>query len=116
MTALERATRQALSASKRTAGVDVVYRRGQDAVTCVAIRGTTDSRTRDAEGVRLGLVSADYLIDADDLDFGAGLLEPAIGDEIEDAGHTFEVIAIGDRCWGWHDRYGVRRRIHTLER
>lgn len=118
MTAFERATRDALAAIKRHAGVPVSYRRGPVTIQVTAIRGETTSRDHASQGIRLGAATADYLIDAADLDFGDGPAEPVIGDEIDDAGRTYEVTTLGDgdRPWRWHDRLGLRRRIHTVER
>jgi hypothetical protein len=116
-TVFERATRQALAVIKRKTGVTVTYRRGGDAIELTAIRGNTGATNETSQGLRLRTETADYLIDAVDLDFGAGPVEPVIGDTLEDDGRTYEVVSLnaGEPPWIWHDPLHLRRRIHTME-
>lgn len=118
MSRFSRATAAGLAALKRFAGEPVTYRRKSRSIPLTAIRGSTVGTVEDANGQRLRTFERDYLIDAVDLDFGDGAVEPALGDTITDDGHTYELVALTDSQlpWRWHDRAHTRYRVHTVER
>ena len=58
----------------------------------------------------------DFIIDAVDLDFGAGAIKPEVGDEIERKnGQIFRVISLGDDVppFDYVTATAKRMRIHT---
>lgn len=117
MSRIDRATAKGLAAIKRVAGVPLTLTRGGVSVEVTGIRGSTPAEVESSESQRLRVFRSDYLIDAADYDFGAGPVEPAIGDGITDDGHTFEVASLGsgEPPWRWHDRGHTRYRVHTVE-
>ncbi|MFV0445668.1 MAG: hypothetical protein ACK5Q5_18965 [Planctomycetaceae bacterium] len=114
---IERATIQALAVIKAKTGVPVTYRRNADSLALTAIHGTTRATNETSNGTRIRTDSTDYLIDAVELDFGFGPVEPAIGDVITDGDREFEVVSLigGEPPWTWHDPYHIRLRIHVVE-
>ena len=114
---IESATRKALAVIKAKTGVPVTYRRNADSLVLTAIHGTTRATNETSNGTRIRTDSNDYLIDAVDLDFGAGPVEPVIGDVITDGDQEFEIVSLigGEPPWTWHDPYRIRRRIHVVE-
>jgi hypothetical protein len=74
-----------------------------------ATLGRTTFRFTDDYGQSVRIVSADFIISADDLPD-----EPQPGDLIERNGQAYEVTNInGEPCWRWTDSYHGSRRIHT---
>lgn len=116
-TVIEHATIQALAVIKAKTGVSVTYRRNADSLVLTAIHGSTTATNETGNGTRIRTNSTDYLIDAVDLDFGAGPVEPVIGDVITDGEREFEVVSLigSEPPWTWHDPYSIRRRIHVVE-
>ena len=114
---MDRALAAGLAAIKTAAGVSVTYRRGAQSVALTAVRGETATSVEGAEGQRARVFTRDYLIDAEDLDFGDGAVEPAIGDVITDAGVTYEVTPLTgtELPWRWHDPPRTRYRVHCVE-
>lgn len=113
----EAATTKGLAAIQSVCGVSVSLTRGATTIFVIALRGASEATRDNAQGVRLRQFDRDYLIDAADYDFGGGPVEPALGDQLVDDGRTFEVHNGGDGpAWDWHDRQGIRYRIHCLER
>lgn len=114
MTPVERATRQGLAAIKRVAGVPVTYRRGATSIAVTAIPGETLDRSGFDEVADVSSRSVDWLIDAADL----APLEPQPHDQViqetDSERRVYDVVPLGDDpAARWHDRYGVRWRIHT---
>ena len=63
------------------------------------------------------MFTRDYLIDAEDLDFGDGAVEPAIGDVIEDGSQTYELAPLtgSELPWRWSDQGHTRYRVNCVE-
>lgn len=115
----ETAIAKGLAKVKAVAGVPVTIARGSaSAEVEKAIRGSSPVEVTDSNGQRILITRRDFLIDADDYDFGDGPVEPKSGDEITDGTDTYEVAPLGGRNapWRWSDRARTRYRIHTAEK
>ena len=104
----------------RNGGRSVTYTRGDDEVTLKAVVGGPRAERVDSEGFPVETVFRDYLISASDLDFGAGAVEPAEGDEITDVvngvARVYQVVeAFEGRAFRLSDPQGRRLRVHTQE-
>jgi len=108
----------ALSDLRSEAGRTVTVRRGATEIAITAVPGTTRSSIETDQGARLEMTVRDFVVRAEDYDFGDGPVLPRPGDEIDDLTETFEVSALADSipCWEWSDRGHTSLRIHTTER
>lgn len=94
--------------------VSVTYTRGPHSITVAATRGRTDVPTFDSRGMETVYHSADYLIDAELLDFGEGTTEPEEDDAISDGSNTYRVSKIpGAECFRYSSPDRITLRIHT---
>lgn len=116
MNRFDLAIAKGLAAIKAHAGVAVTLTRGSVSVELTAVRGASEEQMDGSQGARLRSFVRDYLIEADDYDFGEGPVHPALGDRITDDGRTYEVgTPSDDKPWRWHDRARSRLRVHTVE-
>jgi hypothetical protein len=105
--------------AQRTASMSeaVVYRRGEAEITPNATLGRTEYEVI-GESIGVDIESVDFIIRAEDLDFGSGATEPAEGDEIdwEKDGATYTHIVRRDasgKHWKHADEFKNDLRIHT---
>ncbi|HYD00775.1 MAG TPA: hypothetical protein VEB22_06060 [Phycisphaerales bacterium] len=99
----------------------VVYRRGGDSKELLATVGRTEFEQADSAGLIHRVESRDFLVRAEDLDFGAGPVLPRSGDKVRETegGRTFvyEVNAPGGAGgqppFRYSDPYRRTLRIHT---
>lgn len=118
-TRVETAIARGLAKIKDLAGVPITYTRGNNSIDIdQAIRGRSPATIEDSNGQRVRVFRRDYKIDAVDLDFGAGPVDPASGDEITDGTDTYEVTPLGsgEHPWHWSDGGRTRYRIHVVEK
>ncbi len=111
---LQNAIRAGLGAIKASHGVTVTIGRGNDTTEVTAIPAEGQIEIESGDGFRARRRVVDYLIDAEDYDFGDGPVEPEAGDTIEDGEQMFECCqpSEGVPAWDWSDRRWVRYRIH----
>jgi hypothetical protein len=106
---------------KASASVRITYTRGNASVEVDATQGSTLFDQEDLPQMAAGLMqwrSADWLVNAADLQLDGVTVTPARGDYIERTNggvtHRFDVVAPpGSPPYRWSDRDGVRLRIHT---
>jgi hypothetical protein len=114
---LHTAAAAALSAARRAGGVAITIRRGsseEPATATLAKTVFTDksdgSSTRALQRVETRdymLPAAEYLVDGDPA-------TPAAGDQIVQAGRTYEVVSVnGEPCYRSADPGDVWLRVHT---
>ena len=120
MNAVARAIAAASQAAQRLAGVEVTYKRGALSVELCAVAGKTRYELADEEGLVAVYYARDYLIRADELVLDGELIQPQLGDTIDetqtDGTHTYKVIDLpGEPAWRWSDEQRVRARVHTKE-
>lgn len=76
-----------------------------------AVRGRTIFRVDEDYGITTRIVSVDFIVDINDMDF-----EPTKGDEIHCDGICFEVLAPNNEpVWRWSGANGEALRIHSKE-
>lgn len=111
----------AAAAANLADGTELRIARGEAEIRCVsATRGSSTFETLDANGAVVLIRSQDFLILADDYDFGDGPVEPARGDLVTlaqaDGDHVYELLDLASApAWRWSDPFQVRLRIHTKE-
>ena len=71
-------------------------------------QASTDVDTQFTDGLIVESKTVDWLIDAADLSS-----PPVLGDRIVVADVTYEVMAIGGKCWRWHGRTNSTYLIHS---
>lgn len=107
---------------RNTSGAStVVYRRGVDEVTTTATVGKIAGDLADLEGFVVEGEQIDFIVRRIDLDFGAGVVTPIAGDEIDlDNGikvATYVVLPDAtDACYRRCDEFGYDLRVHTERR
>jgi len=78
-------------------GESVTYRRNASSVVVEAVLEKVDSQYDPSTGVQISIGDSAWTIRVDDLDFGAGIVEPALGDKIVTAtGHEYDVLEPGE--------------------
>jgi hypothetical protein len=105
---------------KTHASNQVIYKRGTNTVTVNATLGKTEFEVEHDSGVVDRVETRDYLINAADIDFGAGPVKPQRGDKIVEVlngtTHTRTVsVPTQGQVWS-HDGFEVKLRVHTWER
>jgi len=107
MTWLEARRREHLS-------IPIIYRRGNASAAITATIGKTVFKVIDDYGRYQHIESRDYLVNASDLVLNGQAIQPQSGDEIEDSGFVYEVMAPnGEPEWRYSDSYRQCCRIHT---
>lgn len=96
----------------------VTYRRGSDSVSVSATKGRTQFELENDDGRVTHWEARDWLIDPAALTFGAGTIEPAAGDQIEETAgsttYTYEITGPpGADVWRWTGPHRQQRRIHS---
>lgn len=93
----------------------VQYVRGQQTISLQATPGETDLSLVDLQGMTTtSFQTLDFIITAENLDFGAGPVEPELVDKIIDQGRTYQVLDVpGGRHFRYSDPDRVSLRIHT---
>jgi hypothetical protein len=105
----------------RYAAEEVTYTRGDDTLTEInATCGEQPLRVTTEYGVHIEFGNVDHCIDAAAIDFGAGPVEPASGDQIRrtvgNAVLVYEVMAPqGEPVWRPADSHGIKLRIHSKQ-
>lgn len=85
-----------------------------DSVSVLASPGSTPFRVMDEAGRFFIIKSADFLITASLLLFGAETVVPVIGDRITYNGFIYEVFPYNNEPeWRWTSSFRTTRRIHT---
>jgi len=119
---LHNAVAAAQKTLRRTTGKTVTYVRPSEGDTIqelTAIPGESRFEQSDANGFTATIRVRDWLVEADQLDFGTGPVEPAEGDRIRETvgGKTYvhEVLSpgAGQAAWRWSDPGRHHLRIHT---
>ena len=94
--------------------IPIIYRRGESAVALPATIGKTVFKVTDDYGRYQYIESRDYLVSAADLVLDGQTVLPQSGDEIEENGFVYEVMAPnGEPEWRYSDSYRQCCRIHT---
>ncbi len=100
----------------------VTYRRGQSSVEILATLGESILRVTSGNVSRIERPAADFIFTAADLNFGAGVTEPAIDDIVDmtfgDVNKRFRVLPVnnGDEpAWRYTDPYQIQVRVHTKQ-
>jgi len=94
----------------------ITYRRGEKSASIAAVVGQTTFDQTNEYGVVTSTTSRDFLIAVSDLLLDGQPIEPARGDQIDDSGRTYEVMAPGDEPhWRFADPYRLIYRVHTKE-
>jgi len=94
--------------------IPIIYRRGENAVELPATVGKTVFKVSDDYGRFQYIESRDYLIHAANLVLDGQTVLPEAGDEIEENGFVYEVMAPnGEPEWRYSDSYRQCYRIHT---
>lgn len=107
---------------KASAAIDIIYHRGVDSAVLIgkAWVGRTKFRVSDTQGSRLIYSDRDFLIKCDDLRVNALLIEPQLGDWIEqvftnvEGNQIFELMnPDNEPAWRYSDPQRTIYRIHT---
>ena len=94
--------------------IPIIYRREESTVALPATVGKTVFKVVDDYGRYQHIESRDYLIHAADLIMNGHVILPQSGDEIEENGFVYEVMAPnGEPEWRYSDSYRQCCRIHT---
>ena len=117
MTIIGKAGRAMRTAHKTLDPTEITISRGSaSAVVSRATVGETRSDELRQDGVVLLVRYRNFLIDADDYDFGDGCVEPVRDDEIVWNGVRFLVTEDStDSVWRWSDRERTYYRVNTVE-
>lgn len=109
------AARLVLDSLASAGGVSVVYEDGEnDPITVTATRGSTRTENVVDDVASMFARVEDFIIKAEDLDFGEGPIEPEKGHRIKFGNDVYEVNPIGSEpCYQRSDRDGYYLRIHT---
>jgi hypothetical protein len=110
-----------LNARMKASGSTSIVYTNEDAQVVYGIAATAGEstyRTTNQSGVEIQIKTFDWIIDANDLNFGAGRVDPEHHDIIAVSLNgrvcQFRVVPLGDDpCFRWADASGVRIRIHT---
>jgi len=97
-----------------SAGVEVVFVRGNIRVTLTATIGSTDWQEQASGDVYQSLKSVDFIVDPAALKIGENLAEPSRGDLIEYQGENYYLVQTSNGAfWSWSDGFKTFYRIHT---
>lgn len=111
---LSRASTWLSSTFKGHVSQSTTYSRGASSVTASATLGRAAYEITDTAGFVTSSHFTDFVFTTEDLDFGAGTIEPAPGDEIEFDGRTYEVQNVpAGRCYEFMDPERIGIRVHT---
>lgn len=92
----------------------IAYSRGSESIDITATPGTTDLQVVDTGGFVTSFHAADFIFPTAALDFGAGAVEPAVGDRITWKGCIYEVQNVpGARHFRYTDPDRTAIRVHT---
>lgn len=92
----------------------IIYRRGDASAAITATVGKTVFKVSDDYGRFQYIESRDYLINVSDLVLDGNTVLPKAGDEIEESGFVYEVMAPNHEPeWRYSDSYRQCLRIHT---
>lgn len=101
-------------------GQSITYKRGATTIPIAGVTiGRTAYRANEKDNGRSLLIrsDADFVFAAALLDLGSGQVEPLRGDVITWNGTSYEAMPInGEPCFRKSDQYGVRIRVHTMEK
>lgn len=120
MSAFSEAITASMATVNAVAGETVTYRRLSDSVEITATRGARQLAVVEEGGAETAFHSTDFLCLASAIDFGAGVVEPAVGDEIDATvgGNTvtFQVMdEAGGKHFEYRDHARTLLRIHTKQ-
>jgi len=94
--------------------IPIIYRRGDASAAITATVGKTVFKVTDDYGRYQHIESRDYLVNASELILEGQSILPQSGDEIEENGFIYEVMAPnGEPEWRYSDSYRQCLRIHT---
>jgi len=97
-----------------SAGVEVVFVRGNIRVTLTATIGSTDWQEQASGDVYQSLKSVDFIVNPTELKIGGNLAEPSRGDAIEYQGEMYYLVPTNNGAfWSWSDGFRTFYRIHT---
>lgn len=102
------------------AGETVTYKRLGDSIEITATRGTRQLAVVEEGGAETTFHSTDFLCLASVINFGFGVVEPSVGDEIEATvgsnTMTFQVMdEAGGKHFEYRDHARTLLRIHTKQ-
>lgn len=105
---------------RRTGGVEIVYRRGEQTAQIDAIAGRVNMNLLTNSGIAVDAQERDFTVLASDLVLGGVRVTPERGDQIELAGEEgqteiFELLPLSgtDRVFAYGDPNRVLIRLHT---
>ncbi len=111
---LEKGTNWLNTVFQTSESVEVRYSRGEQVVFVRATRGQTEVPMVDANGLACTFQAADFLIAAETIDFGAGVVEPKPDDQILDGGRIYRVQRVpGADCFRYSDPDRTVVRVHA---
>lgn len=97
-----------------SAGVEVMYLRGQIEISLSAVLGSTNWQDENTSDTYLGIKSIDFILKPNELTIEGNLVEPSRGDMIRYAGYDYDLIQTGNGTfWSWSDGFKTFYRIHT---
>lgn len=97
------------------AGESIIYQRGSESLSIIAVVGQSESTQVDASGVSYSVATTDFMISASDLVFGGETVEPAERDRIIWDGRVYIVAQPtgGDRPFRSSGNDRSLWRVHT---
>lgn len=103
-------------------GESVVLKRDDQEVTVAAVPAESQYTVESVDAVRMRVSVRDWIIEAEDYDFGDGPVDPQLGDTITETldNSTERVWEVGplpgdNHAWRWSDRRAKRIRVHCHE-
>jgi hypothetical protein len=118
---IEAALRVGAKALAKASGLTVTIQRGSQTIEEVPCGlGSSSFDVIAADGSAITIRSQDFLILAQEYDFGDGPVEPQRGDRIirteDDGDHTYELLDVPTApSWRWSEAWHVRLRLHTKQ-
>lgn len=97
-----------------SAGVVIVYQRGDIKLNVQAVVGATDWQDQNVSDAYQQLKSVDFIIDPTALNIAGALVEPSRGDRIVYDGFFYDLLQTGNGAfWAWSDGFKTFYRLHT---
>ncbi|ADG67946.1 hypothetical protein Plim_2119 [Planctopirus limnophila DSM 3776] len=110
----------ALHTMKLINGATVIYRRGNQSVELVGVRGQSKQRGYNADGLEITWQSHEWTFHSDELELAGTVITPTRGDTIEETiDGQLRVYAVthlnpAQQPYEWEDFRGLVTRIHNV--
>lgn len=97
-----------------SAGVVIVYRRGDINLSITSVVGATDWQDQNVSDAYQQIKSVDFIVDPAELNIAGALVEPSRGDRIIYDGYSYDLLQTGNGAfWAWSDGFKTFYRLHT---